>query len=305
MTTQIGDIGIAQAAPAGVGGSGGDVGVGEADVRALQVAGALRDAFDVECVILFGSRARGDWTERSDIDLMIIDPDTSKLIRLLEDIQRTAMELAERAYQGFVDIDFVYLARDEYERKSRHTLNHVARFARRDGIAMARNPESFIRDGGGSYEVDSSDEQGERALRMADANMYYDAMHAMLDIGTRNKVTAYNAQQALEHALKALISALGRAYSHTHQLTQLADDIARYNPNLNLRFSSDLGQLSNFAGGRRYGPLLTPIHDYTEMANRVTDDLHRIYDEINRLTGENPWAVPPEGGDEPVQPRYR
>ena len=52
-------------------------------------------------------------------------------------------------------------------------------------------------------------------------------------------------------------------------------------------------------------PLLTPISDYTEMANRVTDDLNRIYDEITRLTGEDPWAVPPEGSNDPIHPRYR
>ena len=51
---------------------------------ALRVAKGLRDAIDAECVILFGSRARGDWTERSDIDLMIIDPDLSELKRRME-----------------------------------------------------------------------------------------------------------------------------------------------------------------------------------------------------------------------------
>ena len=308
MTTQIGDIdiGIAQAAPAGVGGSGGDVGVGEADARALQVARELRDAFDVECVILFGSRARGDWTERSDIDLMIIEPDTSVLVRLMDDIQRTAWDLAELAYQGeYVGIDFVYLARDEYERKSRHTLNHVARFARRDGIAMSRNPEGFIRDDRRNYEVDSREEPDERGLRIAHANMHYRAMHGMMDIDITDRITAYNAHQTLEHAMKALISAQGYAYRHVHELGGLLAQIRAKDPALNWRPVSDLNQLTNFAGGNRYGPLLTPIYDYTEMANRVTDDLRRIYEEIARLTGENPWAVPPEGSDAPIEPRYR
>ena len=306
MTTQIGDMDIAQSAAAPVGSGGGDVGAGEADARAVQVARALRDAFDVECVILFGSRARGDWTERSDIDLMIIEPELCGLKRRWSDIQRTATELACLAYQGeYVGIDFVYLARDEYERKSRHTLNHVARFARRDGVAMARNPESFIRDDRGSYEVDSSEEPDERGLRITSANTHYRAMHGMMDLNITDRITAYNAHQVLEHAMKALISAQGRAYSHTHELPRLANDIARHDSSLNLRFSSALGQLSNFAGGNRYGPLLTPIYDYTEMANRVTDDLCRIYEEIARLTGENPWDAPPEGSEGPIGPRYR
>ena len=75
--------------------------------------------------------------------------------------------------------------------------------------------------------------------------------------------------------------------------------------NLDWQPVSDLMQLNDFAGGDRYGPLLTPIADYTDLANLVTDDLSRIYDEITRLTGESPWAVPPESSDDPIQPRYR
>ena len=292
MTTQATDI--AQSTRAGV----------EPDTRALHVAKALRDATDVECVILFGSRARGDWTERSDIDLMIIEPDTSELIPRMSEIQQTASEMAKQVYQDFVDIDFVYLSRAEYERKSVHTLNHVARFARREGVAMPRNPNDFP----GNDATDDpnfSDEPMERQLRTADANAYYQAMHDALDLRRENKITVYNAQQTLEHAMKALISAQGHEYSHTHRLYTLAADINQNDPSLNLRFRSNLTQLSNFAGGYRYGPLITPVSEYTDMANRVTDDLNRIYDEITRLTSENPWAVPPEGSTDPIQPRHR
>ena len=292
MSTQVTDI--AQSTHAG----------GGPDARALHVAKALRDAFDVECVILFGSRARGDWTNRSDIDLMIIEPDTSELIPRMGEIQTTAGELASLAYQHVVEIDFVYLSRAEYERKSLHTLNHVARFARRDGIPVPRNPNDFP----GNNRADDpnhSDEPMERQLRINDANAHYAAMHFMLDGGMSNKITVYNAHQALEHAMKALISAQGHEYAHTHFLDTLAADINANDPNLNLRLDSNLKQLSNFAGGNRYGPLLTPVSDYTDLANRVTDDLTSIYDEITRLTGENPWAVPPEGGSDPIQPRHR
>ena len=292
MTTPIADI--LQATP----------GRARADARALRVARDLRDAIDAECVILFGSRARGDWTERSDIDLMIIDPDLSELKRQMGEIQRTARELAHLAYQDHVDIDFVYLTRDEYERKSVNTLNHVARFARRDGVIIPRNPLDFP----GNDATDGpnrSDEPMERELRIAHANMYYDAMRVMLDSGARNRVAAYNARQALEHAMKSCISAQGHEYLHVHELDRLLAQIRANEPNLDWQPVSDLLQLNNYAGASRYGPLLAPISDYTDLANRVTHDLIRVYDEINRLTGENPWAVPPEGSNDPIQPRYR
>ena len=120
-----------------------------------------------------------------------------------------------------------------------------------------------------------------------------------------NKLAAYNAHQALEHAMKALISAQGHEYLHTHALDLLLGDIRANDPQLDLRPRSDLLQLNNFAGATRYGPLLTPISDYNDLANRVTDDLNRLYEEIAHLTGEKPWAVPPEGSDDPIQPRHR
>lgn len=292
MTTPV--IDIAQSAHAGVG----------PDARALHVAKALREAIDVECVILFGSRARGDWNDRSDIDLMIIEPDTSELIPRMSEIQQTASALADLAYLGHVGIDFVYLSRAEYERKSVHTLNHVARFARRDGIPVPRDPDDFPGDDT-TDDPNHCDEPMERELRTTDANTYYRAMHTMMDSGITDKVVVYNAQQALEHAMKALISAQGHAYSHTHELDQLVADINSNDPNINLRLVSNLQQLTNFAGGNRYGPLQTPVSNYTDMANRVTDDLNRIYDEITRLTGEDPWAVPPEGSSDQIPPRHR
>lgn len=291
MTIQV--TNIAQSTHTGVG----------PDTRALQVAKALREAVDVECVILFGSRARGDWTDRSDIDLMIIEPEFPDLDRRI-DIECIARKMITQMYDIFMSSDFVYLSRAEYDRKSVHTLNHVSRFARREGILIPRNPGDFPGNNA-TDDPNHCDEPMERQLRIADANTHYRAMHGMMDIGLTDKVTALNAHQALEHAMKALISAQGREYPHTHGLHELAARINENDPNLNLRPNSNLLQLNNFAGGDRYGPLLTPISDYTDLANRVTDDLNRIYDEITRLTGENPWAVPPEGSDDPIQPRHR
>ena len=105
--------------------------------------------------------------------------------------------------------------------------------------------------------------------------------------------------------MKAFISAQGHEYVHVHELDRLLAQIRANEPNLDWQPVSDLLQLNNYAGGSRYGPLLTPISDYADLAHRVTDDLIRVYDEINRLTGEDPWAVPPEGSDDPIQPRYR
>ena len=42
------------------------------DHRAVSVAQEVHDLINADCVILFGSRSRKGWTDRSDIDIMVI-----------------------------------------------------------------------------------------------------------------------------------------------------------------------------------------------------------------------------------------
>ena len=46
--------------------------LGHPDPRAIAVARAVLEREGPEFTILFGSRARGDWDEESDIDLMLV-----------------------------------------------------------------------------------------------------------------------------------------------------------------------------------------------------------------------------------------
>ena len=275
------------------------------DPKALYVAKALRDAIDAECIILFGSRARADWTSSSDIDLMII----SSTLPNPEDthsIEATARDMASKTYSGDCpSIDFVYFSSEEFHRKSRKTINNVARFAREEGVIMSRTPDGFNDSQRGDQENDYSEEYLEREKRIADANMHYDDMHTLLNIGRETKHTIYCAHQTLEHGMKALISAFGQDYEHTHDLGALANQVSRIDRVQTWRFSSNLKQLNLYAGATRYDTPRNPVTDFREMANSVTDDLIDMYNRIRELTGEDPWAVIPEGASEATSPRHR
>ena len=275
------------------------------DPKALYVAKALRDAIDAECIILFGSRARADWTSSSDIDLMII----SSTLPNPEDthsIEATARDMASKTYSGDCpSIDFVYFSSEEFHRKSRKTINNVARFAREEGVIMSRTPEEFNIPRSQDQENDYSEEYLEREKRIADANMHYADMHNMLDIGRETRLTIYCAHQTLEHGMKALISAFGQDYEHTHDLGALANQVSRIDRVQTWRFSSNLKQLNLYAGATRYDTPRNPVTDFREMANAATDDLIDIYNRIRELTGEDPWAVIPEGASETTSPRHR
>ena len=272
------------------------------DPRAVSVAREVRERMDAECVILFGSRSRADWTGESDIDLMAIvrdRPDPDEQTRAKDMAQR----ILDEAYseRDYMPMDLVFMAESEYRRRAK-SINHVAAIASREGIKLPRDPEDYAEP---ESEIDDAVEREDRVRRIVHANRHYRMMNHAMDGGIMDGVTVNQAHQALEHGMKALISALGHRYSHTHELNNLADAISENDNERTWRFDSDLTQLSAYAGGNRYFEATDPVTDFTIMANAVTDDLSRIYRRIAELTGEDPWSVPPDENSAPISPRRR
>ena len=268
------------------------------DPRAVSVAQAVHDLIDAECVILFGSRSREGWSDRSDIDIMVIteEPPTQTDEGR---IAASAEKILGRTYAESPAIDLVLLSTKQYSRRSK-SINNVAAIASREGIKLTQNPEEYI-----GHEFDDTAEREERVLRIADANMHYRNLHLMLDAGVQDRGVVFQAHQALENGMKALISALGNQYPHRHDLTELADAIRQGDSEGDWHFQSDLQQLSGYAGAARYGQVLNPVTDFMRMADDVTSDLEQLHQRILELTGDDPWAIPPEADSDPVRPRHR
>ncbi len=274
------------------------------DPKAVAVANLLQKATGADCVVLFGSRARSDWTTGSDLDVMVLNDSMPDQATILE-TQDAAAQIADYTFGRTVTVDVLFMTHRDFAQMSELTINHVAARARKEGIPMPRNPEDYSSMFDGDYEQNEQLEYQERERRIADTNVHYRNMHGLLDLGFEDKDTAFLAQQAVENAMKGLISALGEEYNTHHSTRAFARDIRRLDPGTEWHFASNLGQLDNFAGAGRYGPLITPIQDYREMANNVTDDLEMIYDRIRAITGQDPWDIPPEGTSQTVEPRWR
>ena len=274
------------------------------DPKAVAVANLLQKATGADCVVLFGSRARSDWTTGSDLDVMVLNDSMPDQATILE-TQATAAQIADYTFGRTVTVDVLFMTHRDFAQMSELTINHVAARARKEGIPMPRNPEDYSSMFDDDYEQNEQLEYQERERRIADANVHYRNMHGLLDLGFEDKDTAFLAQQAVENAMKGLISALGEEYNTHHSTRAFARDIRRLDPGTEWHFASNLGQLDNFAGAGRYGALITPIQDYREMANNVTDDLEMIYDRIRAITGQDPWDIPLEGTSQTVEPRWR
>ena len=268
------------------------------DPRAVAIAHAVHDLIDAECVILFGSRSREGWTDRSDIDIMVITPEPPTQTDESR-ITAAAEKVLGRTYAESPAIDLVMLSTEQYRRRSR-SINNVAAIAALEGIKLTRNPEDYV-----GHEFDDAAEREDRIRRIADANMHYRNLNLMLDAGVQDRGVVFQAHQALENGMKALISALGNRYPHHHDLTALATAIQRTDLERDWRLHSDLQQLNGYAGAARYGQVLNPVTDFRQMANDVTNDMEQLHQRIFELTGDNPWSIPPEANSDPVGPRYR
>ena len=268
----------------------GNVNLGH-DPRAVSVAQVMRDLIDAECVILFGSRSRKDWTGISDIDIMVITPEQPTQTDEIR-ITAAAEEILNRTYAESPAIDLVVLSSEQYRKRSK-SINNVAAIASREGIKLTRSSEDYV-----GREYDDDAEREDRIQRVADANMHYRNLNLMLDAGVEDRGAVFQAHQALEHGMKALISALGNEYTHRHSLTALANTIRQNDPERDW-------QWNGYAGAARYGQAINPVTDFRQMANDVTNDLEQIHRRIAELTGEDPWTIQPEAGADPVRPRHR
>ena len=264
------------------------------DPRAIRLAQALLERVTADNIVVFGSRARGDWHQHSDVDLLIVQAPAHER----EHIQDTARVLAIAIFgQPKPDIDFVYRTHRECRIQIQHSVNGIAAVAYREGVAMEPYPQP-----GDEPEPESDlTEIGEMSRRLVDANQNYLSMHALQDYGFSNDVVAALAHQTLEHALKALISAQAKPYPRTHDLVALCQS-AGLEPN---KLQSYLSQLDQYAGGAAYDDPTQPVEDFAVMTNAVTDDLKCIYDRIEALTGLNAWSVQPTGTPSPIRPVYR
>ncbi len=101
-----------------------------------RVVKVIVDEADPEQIILFGSRARGDATESSDIDLVVVESAPFKGGRN----RRAETARLYRAFAFFdTPTDLLVYSRDEVE-YWRDSLNHVLARALREGRLLYERP---------------------------------------------------------------------------------------------------------------------------------------------------------------------
>jgi HEPN domain-containing protein len=190
-----------------------------------EVVGRLVTEFDPLRIMVFGSRARGDGREYSDLDLLVVLPQVG---------DRQPVETAlRRAVAGApVGVDVFATDPDEIERTG-------------DSVGSFLYP--VLREGEVLYGVD--ERNAEVWLRFAEEDLQT-AERMLAGQGFAVRWACYLAQEAAEKAIKAVLVAEGIRFPFVHEL-QLLRDLVPGDKRL-ASVDVDLGDLARWATVARY-----------------------------------------------------
>ena len=190
-----------------------------ADPLALAVAEAVQRSVAPARVILFGSRARGDYRYDSDIDLMVITNAADTTAAELK-AKLTARECL-RLQQADIGVDVVTMTVTSF-RRACLANQHVAGQAHNHGISMSNESLDNVVPEPDGY----PDHWPETARRLQTVEEWLYHVNDMLDRESGpQRVMGFGAQQAVENALKAWLSTHNLQRNYGHDLMPLWDEI--------------------------------------------------------------------------------
>ena len=246
------------------------------DPKACAVARAVGEAVHPAKVILFGSRARGDFTPDSDIDLLII---TGSGLVDQQTYQRTsavAHRKVAELYGGSIDVDLLRMSEGAFH-YGRRARNHVAGQAVRDGLDA--NGDKV------TYDNPAPTNWPDIRQRMANAERYLSDLEVLTENPrSSQELIGFTAQQALENALKGWISALDAEYRNTHDLTRLAEIVRQHPAENNTSAGERLAWLTEYAVRYRYAGAEVVMDDRFALLAAVRETVEAILARIRVLT---------------------
>ena len=175
--------------------------------------------FKPQRVILFGSRARGEATRDSDIDLLVIvDDDTPP--------EKLTWRAGYEAHRTTRAADVLPMRAETFDR-TRAIVNTLASEADADGIVVYGSPKGEC--------LKSPDPRGRweavnRWLEVAEVDR--NAAQALLAASSLRPSAPFHCQQALEKLLEGFLTLTGKRGGKTHALDRLGTVAARSFPEI-------------------------------------------------------------------------
>ena len=255
------------------------------DQRALKVAMLLHETIKPEVTILFGSRSRGDYTPgKSDIDIMLVQeeyPDS----KMKSKAHLTAESLTSTLYDKPPTVQIIWKTSEEFDRK-RRTVNHIIPRALRDGVIMPGNPQDYSNRYPEDNGVDYKEEWTTTDERIRHAGNHLSVFNDIVDLGHNDDMIGQQAHDAMEHALKALISVCGRSYERIHDINPLLNDAMDADPGFRPNPAIDGSVYDQYTRMKECCAKHTHISSIQGYRNIVNTEVRSILDRVQQVKQE-------------------
>ena len=242
-----------------------------ADAEIVQnIAGAVGSELGARCVILFGSRARGDHRANSDVDLAVIvhqeDLDAQQRHDLRENAHSAAAAIADGRFRR---IDVVIWTDAEFRTKKR-SINHVTGRAWREGKILYGTHETLP-----GEEIVSELDNANELMRMCRGQVRALFAMALEDDVFIENIFGFHAQRGTELALKAWVSLVGEGYERTHNVAELVTILDNVGVT-EVRQYAHLASLTPYAVEYVYKEIENPTMDRQYIAGEVNGLAERV-----------------------------
>lgn len=245
------------------------------DPRAVEVAHAVGEETSVEMVIVFGSRARGDYAQQSDIDLLVLTslPTDNEFYMRASD---TAFSTMYNLYDPPVNVEILPMILSDFH-GHRVSPNHVAGQACRDGVTMYGAPPS--------YPPVEPDNWPDIKQRFTMAARHLRGLEFNIEGGMYQELIGFLAQQVVENILKAWISALGAQYRNEHDIRTLVNIVCQNAPVDKADAGANLSWLTHYAVEYRYQGAVVGLEDPAGLLSEVSELFYAVRERAIELTG--------------------
>ena len=266
------------------------------DAKAILVARTVEEIAAPDDIFLFGSRARGDWNDDSDIDIFTIadaEPATKERHRrALKAGQDRTLELYGRP----VKIDLVRYSPADFER-FRPARTHLTYHALKDGINMNCEPAADS----GRYPEVEPDNRPDVEQRFINYQRQILAAESLLEQGLGYEEVGQQFQRCLENACKGFLAYLeyddgaGNPWRRTHSLAALQAAIRTLPDGQRILGDADFAFLDEYAIDAPYEGVQEPLPDEYEVLESIKATVNAMMAFIAADSGQPLPAYTPPG----------
>ena len=265
------------------------------DPKALAVAQAMVSLIQPEDAFLFGSRARGDWTDASDIDVFTVAEENAQT----RDRYRQALEAgkakARQLYGYPVKVDLIRLNRQDFHHY-RQAPSHIAHSALQEGIDMASERTGY----GNHYPELEPNSWPDVEQRFTNYQRQALAAETLMEQGLGYEEVGQHMQRCLENSLKGFLVYMdyddgqGNDWQKRHPISGLQEKVRTFQEGRDLLQDSDFSFLNEYAVDIPYQGVQDPLPDERSVLDSIKNTAAAIMDFIETDSGRQlPEYRPP------------